>query len=138
MLCYIQCSLTVPPPFGPDDYLAVLGVVILVIREFIKLWFLFTIMPSVLTSSTVDHGLASRTGQTKDLNWVRVRVMLLTIFQLYRGSQFYWWRKPEYLEKTIDMFQVTDKLDHIMLYRVHLAISWFRTHISGDRHRLHR
>ena len=26
-----------------------------------------------------------------------------TIFQLYRGSQFYWWRKPEYLEKTIEM-----------------------------------
>jgi len=55
---------------------------------------------------------------------------LSTIFQLYRGGQFYWWRKSE---KTIDLPQV-----NFITYNVvsntprHEGI---RTHnVSGDRH----
>ena len=50
-----------------------------------------------------------------------------SIFQLYRGGQFYWWRKPEHPEKTTDLSQVTYLLSKI------------RTHnVIGDRHWLHR
>ena len=52
-----------------------------------------------------------------------------TIFQLYRGGQFYWLRKPEYPEKTINLSQVTDKLISYFVSSTP-RLNGIRTHVS--------
>jgi hypothetical protein len=37
---------------------------------------------------------------------------LSTTFQLYRGGQFHWWGKPEYVEKTTNLSQKLLKLGY--------------------------
>jgi hypothetical protein len=59
-----------------------------------------------------------------------------TIFQLFRGGQFYEWRKPEYLEKPSTCSKsLTTFITYCCTYRPERII----THnISGDRNQLHR
>ena len=60
-------------------------------------------------------------------------MMLNTTFNnisvIFTG-QFYRWEKPGYPKKTIDLPQATDKLYHMMMYRVHLA--WAGLELTYD------
>ena len=41
---------------------------------------------------------------------------LSTIFQLYRGGQFYWWRKPEYSGKTTELSHLIVNIKYLAIY----------------------
>ena len=70
-----------------------------------------------------------------EVNGLWIMVFNATFTEFYRGGQYYWWRKPEYPEKTTNLLQVTDNLCHIMLISRAPRLSRIRTHtISGDRH----
>ena len=56
--------------------------------------------------------------------------IISTIFQVYRGGQFYWWIKQGYPKKTINLHQGTDKRYHVILHRVLLVMSRIQSHMA--------
>jgi hypothetical protein len=60
---------------------------------------------------------------------------LLTIFQLYCGSQFYWWRKTECQEKNTDLSEVHLAMNGVPTHNYHTitATTTPILHMQGDK-----
>jgi hypothetical protein len=80
------------------------------------------------TWKTADLPLNNNHLLTIKVLWLWYLMPFSTIFQLFRGYLFIGGGNRSTGKKTNDLSQVTDKLYHIMLHRVHLATNMVRTH----------
>ena len=81
--------------------LSFIFVIVCDLCELKRIWLFISILPLEI--------------QLSRLNAFWYLTQLSAIFQLYHGDQFYWWRKPEYPEKTGNPGQATGKIYHLRL-----------------------
>ena len=87
-------------------------------------------MNNHLSTHTIEHKKPTTYGignPSTGRVWVRRLCLwcltpLSTIFQLYRGGQLYWWRKPESSEKITDLPQLYhNRHTNVSMYHVSIV-----------------